>query len=129
MPVERRASAIAGRGLFTTQPLSDGAVLEVDTALLNHSCDPTLAWSGTRLVAFRDVAAGEELTVDYATTTTDPDMLVRCHCETYRCRQMVTGEDWRIPELQRRYAGHLAPEVQAAVDGEAGRASDAALGS
>lgn len=120
MPVERRASAIAGRGLFTTQPLAAGSLVEADTALLNHSCDPTLAWAGTRLVAFRDLAAGEELTVDYATTTTDPDLLVRCHCETYRCRQMVTGEDWRIPELQRRYAGHLAPQVQAAVDAAAG---------
>lgn len=123
MPVERRASAIAGRGLFTTQPLAAGSLVEADTALLNHSCDPTLAWAGPRLVAFRDVAEGEELTVDYATTTTDPDMLVRCHCETYRCRQMVTGEDWRIPELQRRYAGHLAPQVQAAVDNEAARGS------
>lgn len=129
MPVERRASAIAGRGLFTTQPLPDGSALEVDAALLNHSCDPTLAWAGTRLVTFRDVAAGEELTVDYATTTTDPDMLVRCHCETYRCRQMVTGEDWRIPELQRRYAGHLAPEVQAALDAETAQGSQAPRGS
>jgi hypothetical protein len=117
MTVERRASDIAGRGLFATTPLSAGAAVEVDATLLNHSCDPTLAWSGDSLVAFRDVAAGEELTVDYATTTTDPSMLVRCHCESYRCRQMVTGDDWRIPELQRRYAGHLAPEVQAAVDG------------
>ncbi|MFC8504147.1 SET domain-containing protein-lysine N-methyltransferase [Pedococcus sp. NPDC057267] len=125
MPVERRPSAIAGRGLFTTQPLPTGTVVEVEAALLNHSCDPTLAWAGARLVAFRDVAEGEELTVDYATSTTDPDLLVRCHCETYRCRQMVTGEDWRIPELQRRYAGHLATEVQAAVDAEAGPGSQA----
>ena len=116
MPVERRASAIAGRGLFATEPLVAGATVELDAALLNHSCDPTLAWSSGRLVAFRDVAEGEELTLDYATATTDPAMLVRCHCESYRCRQMVTGEDWRIPELQRRYAGHLTPEVQAAVD-------------
>ena len=117
---ERRASAIAGQGVFTDAGIPSGAVVPVDRGLLNHSCDPTLAWAGGRLVAFRDVAAGEELTVDYATTTTDPGMLVRCHCETYRCRQMVTGEDWRIPELQRRYAGHLAPEVQAAVDAAAG---------
>jgi hypothetical protein len=116
MSVERRASAIAGRGLFATEPVTAGVAVDADPELLNHSCDPTLAWSGETLVAFRDVAAGEELTVDYATATTDPAMLVRCHCETYRCRQMVTGEDWRIPELQRRYAGHLAREVQAAVD-------------
>jgi hypothetical protein len=29
---------------------------------------------------------------------------------------MVEGSDWRIPQLQRRYAGHWAPEVQALID-------------
>lgn len=114
--IERRASDIAGRGLFTTEPVATGAAVTVDESRLNHSCDPTLAWSGERIVAFRDIRAGEELTVDYATATTDPAMLVRCHCETYRCRQMVTGDDWRIPEVQRRYAGHFAPAVQRAIE-------------
>jgi hypothetical protein len=118
MGVERRASAIAGTGTFTTEGLVVGVSVAVDLAGLNHSCDPTLVVSGDGevLVAFRDVAAGEELTVDYATLTADPTMLVRCHCETYRCRQMVTGDDWRIPQVQRRYAGHLAPSVQRLVD-------------
>jgi hypothetical protein len=118
MPTERRASAIAGHGLFTTARLRAGTPVNVDPAALNHSCDPTLAWdaAGTGLVTFRDVAEGEELTIDYATSSTDPDLLVRCHCETYRCRQMVTGEDWRIPEVQRRNAGHLASAVREAVD-------------
>jgi hypothetical protein len=43
-------------------------------------------------------------------------MLVRCHCETYRCRQMVTGDDWRIPEVQRRYSGRFAAQVQRLID-------------
>jgi hypothetical protein len=119
MAIERRASAIAGRGMFTTGPVSRGAAVEVDAALLNHSCDPTLVWTagGTVLVAFRDVGPGEELTVDYATASTDPELVVRCHCETYRCRQLVTGDDWRIPQVQQRYAGHLTPVVQRALDG------------
>lgn len=118
MAIERRASAIAGRGLFTTVPLRGGTVVGVDPGALNHSCDPSLAWAadGPDLVAFRDVRAGEELTVDYATASTDDDLLLRCHCETYRCRQLVTGDDWRIPQVQLRYAGHLAPAVQRAVD-------------
>ena len=118
MPTERRASAIAGRGIFTERALASGSAVDADPELLNHSCDPTLAWvdGGGRLVALRDVAAGEELTMDYATRTTDPSMLLRCHCETYRCRQMVTGDDWQIPELQRRYVGHFTPEVQRRID-------------
>jgi hypothetical protein len=118
MGLERRASAIAGRGTFTTEALAVGAPVDADMAELNHSCDPTLVVWGDEptLVAFRDVVAGEELTVDYATLTADPAMLVRCHCESYRCRQMVTGDDWRIPQVQWRYAGHFAPAVQRLVD-------------
>jgi hypothetical protein len=29
---------------------------------------------------------------------------------------MVEGTDWRIPQLQRRYAGHWAPHVQRLID-------------
>ena len=126
MGIERRESDIAGHGLFTDAPLPAGQAVDVDADGLNHSCDPTLAWSGDALVAFRDIRRGEELTLDYATSTTDPAMLVRCHCETYRCRQMVTGDDWRIPEVQRRYAGHVAPEVQRAIEDAA--IEDAAVG-
>ena len=120
MVPERRASAIAGHGLFATEALAAGTRVSADVDDLNHSCDPTLVWSadGAGLEAFRDVRAGEELTVDYATGTTDPELLVRCHCETYRCRQMVTGDDWRIPELRRRYAGHFAARVQRRLDDE-----------
>jgi hypothetical protein len=64
----------------------------------------------------RDVAAGTELTTDYALSISDPAYLLRCHCQTYRCRQLVTGDDWRIPELQRRYFGHWAPAVQRLID-------------
>ncbi len=83
---------------------------------VNHACDPNLGWAGDALVTLRDVAAGEELLVDYAMSTTDPAYLLRCHCESYRCRQMVEGTDWRIPQLQLRYAGHWAPNVQALID-------------
>ncbi len=67
-------------------------------------------------MTLRDIAAGEELLVDYAMSTTDPAYLLRCHCASYRCRQMVEGTDWRIPQLQLRYAGHWAPDVQALID-------------
>ena len=118
MATERRASPIAGRGVFTNAAIARGVAVAVEADLLNHSCDPTLVWAadGAGLVAFRDVEPGEELTVDYATSSTDPQMVVRCHCETYRCRQLVTGDDWRIPQVQQRYAGHLAPPVQRVVE-------------
>jgi hypothetical protein len=109
-------SAIAGSGTFATSPLAAGTELEVPEPV-NHSCDPNLWWLAPgRYSTRRDIAAGEELTYDYATVVADPGYLLRCHCESYRCRQLVTGDDWTIPQLQARYAGRWGPEVQARLD-------------
>ncbi len=121
--VQRRPSAIAGRGWFAVDPLPEGAALWRSTseaAPVNHSCDPNAWWAGDTLVARRDIAAGDELTIDYSTGNADPSFLLACHCESYRCRQMVTGEDWRIPELQRRYARHWTRSVQLLIEGGPG---------
>jgi uncharacterized protein len=72
---------------------------------VNHSCEPNLGFSGNVvLAAMRDVAPGEELTVDYCLfdVSTEP---MTCRCVTGSCRGTVTGEDWLLPELQARYAG------------------------
>jgi hypothetical protein len=83
----------------------------------NHSCEPNLGWRDEfTLVAMRDIAAGEELTNDYATSTGDPRFILMCHCETYRCRQVIEGTDWRIPQLQQRYAGFWVPVLQRRID-------------
>jgi SET domain len=115
-------SRIAGRGLFATASIAAGTpVLRLDAATLrtelNHSCEPTLGWADdTTLVAVRDVADGEELTVDYATSIDDPEFVMMCHCETYRCRQVIEGTDWQIPQLQLRYAGFWRPQLQRRID-------------
>lgn len=57
------------------------------------------------LVSMRDIAAGEELTIDYAMFLADPDFAMACRCGTAACRGAVTGTDWTRPELQRRYQG------------------------
>jgi uncharacterized protein len=83
----------------------------------NHSCDPNLWWTDAyTLSARRDIAAGEEVTNDYATSTADPGFLLRCHCESTRCRGMVSGDDWQIHELQARYDGHWVPMLQRRID-------------
>jgi hypothetical protein len=123
-PVELRLgpSRIAGRGTFAAAPIPAGTVAVVvddpaELGPLNHSCDPNLGWADDHALSTRrDVAAGEELTVDYATGVLDPSFVMMCHCETYRCRQVVEGTDWEIPQLQRRYAGGFAPTVQRRID-------------
>jgi len=90
---------------------------DTDVHFGNHSCEPSVGWgAGYTLVALRDLSTGDEVTHDYATSTADPSYLLRCHCGSYRCRQMVEGTDWRIPQLQRRYAGHWLPHLQWLID-------------
>lgn len=119
---ELRASAIAGRGLFATTGIAAGTeVVRPDLPVheagpVNHGCDPNLGWAGDVLVTLRDVEPGEELVVDYAMSVTDDSWFLRCHCPSQRCRQMVEGSDWRIPALQRRYAGRWAPSVLGLLD-------------
>ena len=58
----------------------------------NHSCDPTMWRSGMyELVTCRTVAAGDELTVDYATLSNDPDFSMTCTCGAANCRRLITG--------------------------------------
>src|SRR5215467_5510167 len=78
----------------------------------NHSCDPNLWMSDeVTLIARRDIAAGEELTADYMMWEANEDYRAawQCCCGSPLCRRAVTGKDWRLPELQERYAGHLSP--------------------
>ena len=90
-----------------------------DNRFGNHGCDPNLGFADEySLVTMRDVDVDEELLTDYAMSTVDPDYYLRCHCPSYRCRQMVEGSDWRIPQLQQRYAGHWAPAVQRLIDAQ-----------
>jgi hypothetical protein len=115
-------SRIAGRGLFAPASIAAGTpVLRRDATEvpkeLNHSCEPTLGWADdATLVAVRAVGEGEELTVDYATSIDDPGFVMMCHCETYRCRQVVEGTDWQIPQLQLRYSGFWPPRLQRRID-------------
>jgi hypothetical protein len=75
---------------------------------LNHSCEPNVGVQGQIVfVALRDVAAGEELTLDYGTIDHDVEPMV-CRCGASTCRGMITGEDWRRHDLQLKYGDHFA---------------------
>jgi hypothetical protein len=75
---------------------------------LNHSCEPNVGVRGQIVfVAMRDVAAGEELTLDYATIDHDAGPMA-CRCGATACRGLVTGQDWRRPDLQAKYGDYFA---------------------
>ncbi|HEU5000094.1 MAG TPA: SET domain-containing protein-lysine N-methyltransferase [Lapillicoccus sp.] len=135
LPARTIVSRLGGRLVSTAElarvmagadPYVDTIVVGADRHLLvspgetrfgNHSCDPNLGWVDEyTLATMVDVPAGQELVSDYAMSTADPDYVLRCHCPSYRCRQMVEGSDWRIPQLQARYQGWWVPYVQSLVD-------------
>jgi uncharacterized protein len=78
----------------------------------NHSCDPNLWWLGPYELGSRTtIAPGDELTNDYATSTAEPDFALTCSCASALCRGVITGDDWRRPDLQERYGEHWVPAL------------------
>jgi SET domain-containing protein len=89
-------------------------VLPLGTAAhyANHCCEPNVWHVGPyELATARDVEAGEELTIDYATSSGADGFVMACSCGVARCRGTITSDDWRLPELQARYAGHWTPAL------------------
>jgi uncharacterized protein len=85
---------------------------------VNHSCDPNCGLRGQiALVALRRLEPGEEICFDYAMSDGTPYDEFDCGCGAKHCRGRITGEDWRRPELWKRYRGHFAPYLQRRIDG------------
>ena len=86
----------------------DEAEYEPVMLFINHSCEPNVGFAGNIvLVAMRDVAAGEELTTDYALFD-DADDPMACNCGTPACRGTISGRDWQLPDLQHRYGSYFS---------------------
>jgi hypothetical protein len=86
----------------------------------NHSCDPNIGIQGQIVfVALRRIAAGEELTHDWATTD-DDDYSMPCRCGAAACRGLITGKDWQNKELQRKYRGMFSWYLQQKIDHPSG---------
>ena len=118
---------IVNRPNFETYPLeqrSRSIQIEVDQFVLgpelrepgdsiNHSCSPNCQLrNATQLITMRDIAVGEELTYDYATSDTSDYDEFECACGSDNCRVRITGNDWKLPDLQIRYQKIFSPYVQ-----------------
>ena len=84
-----------------------------DADYVNHSCEPNCGIVGSvLLVTMRDVVAGEELCFDYAMTDIDDYDEFACACGTASCRWIVSGADWKDPELRDRYRGWFSTYIE-----------------
>jgi SET domain-containing protein len=86
----------------------------------NHSCEPNAGIVGNiLLVAMGPIAPGDEVCFDYAMADTDDYDEFVCECGAPRCRRLVTGGDWRLPELQERYRGFMSSYLERRIAAEA----------
>lgn len=84
---------------------------------VNHSCDPTCGFSGQiSLIAMRYIKPSEEITFDYAMTDANTETMqcaeIHCLCGSSQCRKTITGDDWKIPALQKKYRGYFSTYLQ-----------------
>ncbi len=88
---------------------------------LNHSCKPNAGFNGQIfIVAMRDIAKGEEVTIDYAMVLykakIGPRYKLSCLCGEPSCRKIITDEDWKNDELKKKYKGYFQYFIQEKID-------------
>lgn len=109
----------AGRYVDTIQVDTDTQLVLPEGSAVhfgNHSCDPNLWYCDElALVARRTISPNEEVTVDYATFSVLADFSMECGCGSFSCRGQVTGDDWRLDNLQERYGDHWTPAALALI--------------
>ena len=94
----------------------------------NHCCDPNAGLQGQiGLVALRDIAAGEQVCFDYAMSDSSDYDEFECRCGAPSCRGRVTGADWRLPHLRRRYRGYFSPYLQQRIEAEGASVSEGGI--
>lgn len=87
---------------------------------INHSCNPNAGATKNlyTLVAMRRIRKGEAITYDYAMTDSYFHWSMICHCRSRNCRKLITGNDWKILKLQKKYKGFFQKNIQDKIDAE-----------
>lgn len=89
-----------------------------ETDFFNHSCEPNSGLKGQMfLEAMRDITKNEEITFDYAMVVSESvgsDFVfeMECKCGSSNCRKKITENDWKLPEIQKKYYGYFSQYLQ-----------------
>lgn len=84
------------------------AVVLPPGAFLNHSCDPNAMRSGVKVFAWRDIRAGEEITIDYRLSAFGGDRW-ECRCGSGNCKGFVQGGFLDMDEQRQQLLLPYAP--------------------
>jgi hypothetical protein len=91
-------------------------VLEPPRAYLNHSCTPNARQTVDAVFAWRPIAPGEEITIDYRLNAHDDGGVWRmvCRCGAEPVPHVVVGDFFSLPdEVQARYLPFAPAFIQA----------------
>ena len=112
---------------YSTDRVSRSLQLNSDTYLLsgyvpeagdmiNHSCEPNCGIAGTSSVqALRDIEIGEELSFDYAMSDSSHYDEFTCACGKDKCRDKITGMDWKKKDLQVKYSKYFSAYIESLI--------------
>jgi SET domain len=82
------------------------AVLAPPGCYLNHGCDPNAMRHGVNVFAWRPIATGEEITIDYRLNAFDGDSWA-CGCAAITCTGVVVGSYFAMsPDRQQLLLPH-----------------------
>ena len=117
------------RGIVADKPIELSADFSVgprrpsDLARMpQHWVDPKAGFDGqVFMVAMRGIKADEEVLYDYgmvmhSNEASSSCFSIKCLCETRECRKTITEDDWKLPELQKRYDGYFQHFLQKKID-------------
>jgi SET domain-containing protein len=102
---------------FILGPLQNSTMPD-ETDFFNHSCEPNSGFKGQMfLVAMRDIKNNEEITFDYAMVVSESvgsDFVfeMECKCGSSNCRKKITENDWKLPDIQKKYYGFFSQYLQ-----------------
>lgn len=108
--VDWKTGLLVDENVILQLPHNDGY-----EAFLNHSCSPNLYLDGQIVFrTLREIAPGEELTVDYGTfMVIEKNIIEMCRCGASNCRGVIRGDDYCFLDLP---LSHYAKKKRIAYD-------------
>jgi SET domain-containing protein len=83
-----------------------------EQGIINHSCEPNVGFKNSVvLVAIKDIKSGEEIVLDYAFCESAKESF-KCNCGSRNCRKMITSEDWKNKDLQKKFGDYFSPYLK-----------------
>lgn len=84
------------------------AILLAPGCFLNHSCDPNAMRKGTHVYAWKDIAQGDEITIDYRLNAFTNERW-DCSCGSSNCQGYVISDFFSLTEEQQKTYLPYAP--------------------